>query len=54
MHTKKHKKIDPGERADNTGVIMGILMIEDLLDTDESDDDHDDTVIIGSVIQTLL
>ena len=33
---------------------MGILMIEDFLDTDESDDDHDDTVIIGSVIQTLL
>jgi hypothetical protein len=32
---------------------MDIIMIEDLLDTDESDDDNHDTVIIGSVIQTL-
>jgi len=30
---------------------MDIIMIEDLLDTDESDDDHDDTIIIGSIIQ---
>jgi hypothetical protein len=29
-------------------------MIDDSLDIDESNDDNDDTFIIGSVIQTLL
>lgn len=53
-YKKSRKNIAPGERADNTGAELDIIMIEDLLDTDESDDDHDDTVIIGSIIQTVL